>query len=285
MPLLFPLDNSLLAAVTPDRKQFFPLEDRVRALDLKDSGLSNPPPTLAEYLDRVVTPTLERQHAAAAAAEKFEIAYLRSFDFTDPPRAEADRIYARWIGKSNPDSAEYKLLQDFLFRYIAAECGRLNMPVHIHTMSGGGGYFNISGANPLLLEPLFNDPRLRKTRFVLLHAGWPFVHEAGALLQKPNVYLDLSQQTLTFPPRTLAIWLREWLELFPDKVLFGTDGYPYSDAMGWEESTWLAARNGREALGLALTGMLRDREIDRQRAAKIAAAVLRGNAAVLYPLP
>ena len=159
------------------------------------------------------------------------------------------------------------------------------MPVHFHTMSGGGGYFHIAGDNPLLLEPLFNDTRLRKTRFVMLHGGWPFVREAGALLQKPNVFLDLSQESLTFPPRTLAGWLREWLETFPDKVLFGTDGYQYSDAMGWEESTWIAAHNGRQALGLALTGMLRDGEINRERANQIARNVLRDNAKALYKLP
>ena len=116
----------------------------------------------------------------------------------------------------------------------------------------------------------------------MLHGGWPYVREAGALLQKPNVFLDLSQETLSFSPRTLAGWLREWLETYPDKVLFGTDGYPYSDAMGWEESTWMAARNGRAALGLALTGMMQDGEISRERAGEIAAKVLRDNAAELY---
>ena len=167
---------------------------------------------------------------------------------------------------------------------IVFTCGRLGMPVHLHTMAGGGGYFGIAGGNPMLLEPLFNDARLRKTKFVMLHGGWPFVREAGALLQKPNVYLDLSQETLTFSPRTLAGWLREWLETYPEKVLFGTDGYPYSDAMGWAESTWMAARNGRLALGLALTGMLRDGEVSRARAEAIAVEVLRGNATGLYGL-
>jgi hypothetical protein len=123
---------------------------------------------------------------------------------------------------------------------------------------------------------------LRHTNFVLLHGGWPFVREAGALLQKPNVYLDLSQESLTFPPRTLATWLREWLETYPEKVLFGTDGYALSDAEGWEESTWIANRNGREALALALTGMVKDGEISRGRASGIAVEVLRGSAAGLY---
>ncbi len=283
--LLFPLDNTSLAAANPDRKLFFPLEDKLRARYLQAVGLQSVPPTLQAYLSQVVNPTLERQHAAGAIAEKFELAYLRPFGFSDPTLAEAARAYATQLANPTPDPAAYKLLQDFLFRYIARECGRLGMAVHFHGMAGGGGYFAIAGANPLLLEPLFNDPSLRHTNLVILHGGWPFIRQAGAALQKPNVFLDLSQQALTFSPRTLAGWLREWLETYPDKVLFGTDGYPYSHAMGWEESTWIAARNARQALGLALTGMLQDGEITRARANEIAAKVLRDNAAALYPKP
>ncbi len=55
--------------------------------------------------------------------------------------------------------------------------------------------------------------------------------------------------------------------------------------MGWEESTWIAAHNGRQALGLALTGMLRDGEITRKQVNWIALEVLRGNARTLYKLP
>ncbi len=280
--LLFPLDNSGMAAISPDRKQFFALEDSLRSKYLEQAGMKSTPATLDEYLSRVVTPTLERQRAGGAVAEKFEVAYLRSFDFGDPPRAEAARIYAKWVGQGRPDSAEYKQLQDFLFRYIAAECGRLGMPVHLHAMAGAGSYFSIGGVNPLLLEPVFNDPRLRKTKFVLLHGGWPYVREIGALLQKPNVYLDISQQSLTMTPRTEAQWLREWLEWEPEKVLYGTDGYPYSTELGWAESAWIANRDAREALGIALTGMLQDGEISRTRAAGLARMVLRGNAEALY---
>ncbi|MGA2534678.1 MAG: amidohydrolase family protein [Terracidiphilus sp.] len=280
--LLFPFDTSALAAQSPDKKLFFPLEDRLRARYLEALGLKSVPASLHEYLAQVVTPTLEHQHADGAIAEKFEIAYLRSFDFSDPSEQEAARVYAKWVGRSSPDSLDYKILQDFLFRYIAGECGRLGMAVHLHTLSGGGSYFGIAGANPMLLEPIFNDPRLRHTNFVLLHGGWPFVREAGSLLQKPNVYLDLSQQSLAFPPRTLATWLREWLETFPDKVLYGTDGYPLSESSGWEETTWIANRSARQAIALALSGMVRDGEITRLRAAAIAEEVLRGTAANLY---
>ena len=102
------------------------------------------------------------------------------------------------------------------------------------------------------------------------------------MLQKPNFYLDISQQALTIPAHTLAGWLREWLELNPEKVLFATDGYPFSAELGWEESTWLAARNARLALGIALTAMERDGEISESRAEALARMVLQGNAEALY---
>jgi uncharacterized protein len=54
--------------------------------------------------------------------------------------------------------------------------------------------------------------------------------------------------------------------------------------MGWEESGWMAARTGRQALAIALTGMWRDAEISRSRASEVARMVLRENAKKLYGL-
>jgi predicted TIM-barrel fold metal-dependent hydrolase len=274
--LMFPLDNRSLAAKNSDRKAFFEDEDRLLARYLKDCGYAKPPASLSEYLQKVVDPTLERQKRGGAVAVKFEAAYLRSLDFDDVPHAEADAAYT--------SGRPYKKLQDFLFRHIAAECGRLGIAVHIHVAWGAGGYFGIAGTNPLLLESAFNDPRLHGTNFVLLHGGWPFTREITALLTKPNVYTDFSAQTLLNYPRAVAQVLREWLELAPEKVLFGTDAYPYSDESGWEQSAWVATSGGRQALGLALTGMLNDGEITRDRAFELAHLVLHDNAAKLYHL-
>jgi uncharacterized protein len=283
--LIFPLDNTRLAARTPDRKSFFALEDQLRQHYLEAAEQRRIPATLGEYLTRVVTPTLERQKQGGAIAEKFEAAYLRSLAFDPVDEATAARVYSRFAsGTTIPDEAEYKPLQDFLFRYIAAECGRLGMAVHIHTVGGYGGYFDVSGVNPLLLESVLNDPALRKTRFVMLHGGWPYIREIAALLAKPNAYLDFCYQSLMLPPGTLAANLREWLELNPKKVMFATDAYPYSSEMGWEEWGWIAARNGREALAIALTAMMRDGEISRTRASQLARMVLRENARKLYGL-
>ncbi len=280
--LLFPLDNSQLAQKNSDRKAFFALEDALRLQYLKDAGTDSPPKTLDEYLRLIVTPTLERQKQGGAVAEKFEAAYLRSLDFEKVDRASAEKLYANFIGKNAPSEEEYKTLQDFLFRFIASECGRLGMAVHLHTAAGAGSYFDVGGANPLLLESVLNDPELRKTKFVMLHGGWPFNREVTALLQKPNAYLDYSMQGLLRTPSALSESLREWLEWVPEKVLFATDAYPYADELGWEESGWIGAKRGREALAIALTEMVRDGEISRDRAFELARMVLRENAKNLY---
>jgi uncharacterized protein len=282
--LVFPLDNSGLASANPDRKAFFTLEDRQRDLYLTEAGLNKLPPTLDDYLRLVVTAALERHKQGGAVAEKFEIAYLRPFGFDKVERSTAAKIYSAYATKSAPPGADYKQLQDFLFRYIASECGRLGMAVHIHTMAGAGSYFDVAGANPLLLESMFNDPDLRKTKFVMLHGGWPYTREIAALLTKPNVYLDYSLQSLLFPASSLAPTIRQWLEYVPEKVLFATDAYPYSDEIGWEESGWLASKRGREALALALTIMMRNGEISTARASELAHLVLRENARMLYGL-
>jgi predicted TIM-barrel fold metal-dependent hydrolase len=183
-----------------------------------------------------------------------------------------------------PDKAEYTRLEDYLFRYVAAEAGRLNLPVHIHTGAGCGGYFQLSGSNPLLLEPVLNDPRLRKTVFVLIHGGaGPFTRAMSYLLMKPNVYTDLSEQTWLESPRRLSEVLRDWLEWYPEKVMFGTDLFPGgAPEIDWEEIGWQTAETARQALGIALSGMIADGEISRERAIEIARMVLRENAIKLY---
>jgi len=279
--MLFPLDTAQLAQRNSDRKSFFALEDALRNRYIQASGLSGPPATLAEYLSRVVTATLERHKQGGALAEKFEVAYLRTLAFDKVERGVADRIYT---GKAGLSEAEYKPLQDYLFRYIAAECGRLGMAVHVHTGEGAGSYYDVEGANPLHLDSLLTDPELRKTNFVMVHGGWPFVHQAGALLTKPNAYLDFSMQPTLLSPAIVAGHLREWLEFVPEKVMFGTDAYPFSPELGWEEAGMVGSRNGRQALAMALTGMLRDGSITRERALELARMVLRENARKLYGL-
>ncbi len=168
---------------------------------------------------------------------------------------------------------------------MAREAGRLGLAVHIHAISGAGAYYRQSGSNPLLLESAFNDPSLRKTNFVIIHGGYPFTKETASLLSKPNVYADFSAQTFLIYPRELSEVLRNWLEAYPDKILFGTDAFSFGPEVDWPEVAWLSNNTARQALSLALTGMMNDHEITRAHAVELARMVLRENAIRLYGLP
>jgi predicted TIM-barrel fold metal-dependent hydrolase len=281
--LMYPLNNSSLAAKNSDYKTFYADEERLLKRYLKESGFNEPPVSLDDYLTKVVTGTLERHKRGGAIAVKFEAAYLRSLEFENVSKVEAARFYYGSRNVPLPD-ALYKKVQDYIFRYIAAECGRLGLAVHLHAAAGAGGYFHVGGANPILLESVLNDPKLRKTNFVMIHGGWPFTREVAALLSKPNAYADFSEQTFMNYPRSVAQAIRDWLEYAPEKVLFATDAYPFSDEMYWEEAAWVGTTTGREALGLALTEMMHDGEITRDRAVELARMVLRDNARKLYNL-
>jgi predicted TIM-barrel fold metal-dependent hydrolase len=273
--LMYPLPNDSMIH-NSDQRAFFALEEKLLQRYYAEAGVAARPATLEEYLLKVVRATLERHKQGGAVAEKFEMAYLRAFDVGNPSKVEAE---SAWSGKGN-----YQALQDYILRFVAQECGRLGMAVHFHSDAGSGSYFNVAGVNPLLLEPLLDDPALRRTNFVFIHGGWPYTREMTALLTKPNVYLDFSSQTYLLYPPEAAKNIRAWLEYVPEKVLFATDAYPYSKEAGWEETGYIAATSGREALGIALTGMLQDGEITRARARELARMVLRDNARALYKL-
>lgn len=282
--LIFPLNNEAAKRSNPDYRGFYPGEEKLLKRYLADLRLSSLPPSLDAYLRSVVTPTLERQKRNGAVAIKFEAAYLRKLDFDDPDEMRARAVYARYVRGGGPPASGYKALQDFLFYYIARESVRLGMAVHIHCISGAGGFYRQSGSNPLLLESVFNDPTLRKTNFVVVHGGYPFTKEMGSLMSKPNVYADFSAQTFFTYPRELSDILRNWLESYPDKILFGTDAFSFGPEVDWGELAWLSNSAARQALAWALTGMMNDGEISRERAQELAGMVLHDNAARLYGL-
>ena len=104
------------------------------------------------------------------------------------------------------------------------------------------------------------------------------------MLWKPNVYVDMSMLTLAYPPARLAEILRGWLTQFPEKVLFGSDAFALGPDAGWELTAWISGKNGRAALAMALTEMMRNGEVSRARAKEIATMVMRANASRLYNL-
>ena len=290
--LWVPFDDALMSPLnpqsvqdTPDRKVFYEREAIILKKYMAAANVTALPATLDGYIAQVIVPTLEQQKKAGAPAIKFEAAYLRSLDFGQPELPEAQRIYQQSTSGGVPNRQEVLRVQDVLFRAIAREAGRLGLAVHIHTGTGCGTYFDVAGSRPTQLGSVLDDPSLRKTIFVLVHGGsGPYTHETSFLMGKPNVYADFSEQDALIPPRALSAVIREWLEWFPEKVLYGTDLAPGPPQIDWDVIGYSTNLTARKALAIALTGMVNDGEITRERALEIAQMVLRGNALKLYGL-
>ncbi|HEV8447961.1 MAG TPA: amidohydrolase family protein [Gemmatimonadaceae bacterium] len=283
-PLMLPLDVSGEATLTPDTKPLYPREAKLLQRYMREINVSTLPATLADYVRTVVAPTLARERANGAIGIKFEAAYLRPLNFDDPDSVAAAKVYAKYARGGTPTHAEYKTVEDYLFRAIAREAGAQKMPVQIHVLETFGGFYATHGSAPHLLEPAFNDSTLRGTKFVIVHGGWPLVGETQALLSKPNVYADFSMMDDILSSAVLAGVLRQWLGEWPDKVLFGTDAFDGGAEQGWEQIVWVASTTARRALAISLSGMMRDGDVTRDRAEAIARMVMHDNAAAVYGL-
>src|SRR5262249_4821168 len=117
--LMLPLSTKGERTASPDYAVLYPLEEKLLARYRQDLGVARLPATLEGYLSTVLKPTLERQHANGCIAVKFEAAYLRGLDFGEPNAVAAGNVYARYVAGGEPGHADYKTLQDFLFREVA----------------------------------------------------------------------------------------------------------------------------------------------------------------------
>jgi hypothetical protein len=278
---LFPFDSERLEARDPDQKLNVPLERKLLEGALLQQNAGQLPADLGSYL-KFVTGIVESKKAAGCVGIKFEIAYFRSLHFDDPPKERAAAIYLKYRSGGVPTRADYRDFQDFIFRYLLREAGRLRLPIQIHTAVGGGDYFNMHDGNIMGLENILRDPQYENVTFDLLHGGFPYEREAIWLTARKNVYLDSSLMGIFVYPDELHRILRQWLETFPDKIVFGSDTFPLSDAVGAEEGYWLAVESARTALAAALAEMVSEHEISEPKALELAHAYLHDTAARIY---
>jgi uncharacterized protein len=278
----FPFDNTQQSASTPDMGVYVPLQEKMLGRYKKQEGVEGLPNDLAAYEDFVRRTMADNQQKHGGVAVKFEAAYFRTLYFSDPPREHAEAIYTKYRAGGVPTPAEYREFQDYIFRVMVDQAGKLHLPMHFHSAVGIGDYFSLRNGNVLNLENVLRDPRYKNVTFVLLHGGWPYEREAALLTAVKNVYLDTSFQSEMLYPSQFKDVLKQLITLFPDKMMYGSDAFPFNDALGAEESFWLAARTSRSALAAALAELVDEGAITENKALELARNYLHDNAARLY---
>jgi uncharacterized protein len=279
---LWPFDNSKESARNGDQQVYIPLQEKMLHRWMQQEKVRQLPASFGDYL-KFISQVLEDNQKKGGIAIKFEVAYFRPLHFSDPSRESAEAIYKKYVQGGVPAEVEYRTFQDYVFRYLVTEGGRLKLPVHIHSAVGIGDYFSISESNIMQLENVLRDPRYSGTTFVMIHGGYPLEREAIWLAAMKNVYMDSSLEEIVMYPAAFKESLKQWLETFPDKITFGTDCFPYNDVLGAEESYWLGTQTTREALAAALAEMVSSGEITDAKAIEMAHAYLHDTAVSLYP--
>lgn len=277
----FPFDNHDQAAKNGDMGVYIPLQEKILARYTKQEGIEGLPVDLASY-EEFVRRTLADNQKHGGVAMKFEAAYFRSLHFSDPPREKAEAIYAKYRTGGAPTGEEYRLFQDYIFRVLIDQAGKLYLPVHFHSAVGIGDYFSLRHGHPLNLENVLRDPRYKEVKFVLIHGGYPYNLDMIWLTAAKNVYTDSSLMGYYLYPSELKVVLKQWISLFPEKIMFGSDAFPFNDAVGAEETFWLAVRSARTALAAALAEMVSEGSISESQALGFARMYLHDNAARLY---
>jgi hypothetical protein len=278
---LFPLDNRDQTGKNPDLGVYIPLQEKVLERYMKQENVTGMPADLAGY-EALVRQTLADNQKKGGVAMKFEAAYFRSLYFRDPPREKAEAIYAKYHAGGVPSEEEYRTFQDYVFRVLLDQAGQLNLPVHFHSAVGIGDYFSLRNGNPLNLENVLRDPRYAKIKFVLIHGGYPYTLDMIWMTAAKNVYTDSSLMGYYVYPSELKNILKQWISLFPERVMFGSDAFPFNDAVGAEETFWLAARSARMAIAAALAELVSEGAFSEGKALELARMYLHDNAARLY---
>lgn len=279
--LLYPLPADALIARSPTHKTDIANIQKQLQGFLKDGGIDAVPRDLAGYLE-VVDDTVRRWQRQGAVAVKFYDAYLRTLRIADVPEAHASALFAK--GATAPLSRdEYLAVQDFLWRHILLEAGKINLPVHIHSSLGVPPFLRSLESDVRNLEDVLTDPKFFATPVVLIHGGGPWHEIAAYLAMKPHVWVDISSIGFLSPVPDFADILRVYLLFAPQKVLYGTDAASYPSQPGGADVQHLVlSRATRDALYLALAGLVRDGVIEEPRAIEMGRGVLRDNARRLY---
>jgi predicted TIM-barrel fold metal-dependent hydrolase len=170
-----------------------------------------------------------------------------------------------------------KLLIDFLLAEALRIAVRHHLPLQLHCGFGDAD-LDLRRANPLHLKALLDEPAFRQVPVVLLHAGYPFVREAGYLAAiYSRVYVDFGLALPFLSVAGMKSVLQQLLELTPiTKLLYSSDAHMIP------EHFYLGAKWGREALAEVLEGAVRDGDLTVAEAESAAERILLENALELY---
>jgi predicted TIM-barrel fold metal-dependent hydrolase len=216
---------------------------------------------------------------AGAPAVKLSQSYHRPMDFQERPAAAAAGVFdtlreGRYAGL---DSADGRVLEDYLVFACVRAATAAGLPVQFHVGPRAGTYGSLEGAS---LAPMVALIRAnRDARFDISHAGFPYLREAAVLAKTcANVYLNMSWIHIYSPEGCIQA-LREWLRMVPWNKILG-----FGDDLYWVDTIHGHLRLARQNVAVALASLIEDGLLAESEALDVGRGLFHDSAAALYAL-
>lgn len=212
-------------------------------------------------------------------------AYKRSLMFAKRTFCEAETAFNKifqgtglvhnWNQHTSLSWSERKPLIDFLMHTIVRLAGEIGLVVQIHTgfQEGQGNY--ITNSNPTLLANLFLE--YRKTRFDILHCGFPYYMELACMAKNyPNVYPNMTW-IYCIGSTVAGRILDDWLDIIPINKILGFGGDYH-----FVEGVYGHARIARQSVARVLSEKIAEGLCTEKQALEYGRKLFKENAEIVY---
>lgn len=166
---------------------------------------------------------------------KDQCAYSRTINFSNPCRADAEKIFNKIIShpRDTFGTDEVRALDDWLFHYFIKLAQKNNLPVQIHTGHMAGIRNDITKTNAAHFIPMLE--LYPDVKFALFHGNWPYMGEYLFIGKNyPNAYLDLCWVQSIDPLYSIELMKRALVTVPHSKIMaFGGDTYTIEFTAGY----------------------------------------------------
>ena len=278
----YSVDSGVFSKIVPSEiKTIFRIDNVVVDLVQKYSSLNDAIEKFQQIVDNAVKNN-------GAVGLKTVIAYITGLEVQRHPLNEVSSSYKNMAEKAKSaeswqsiltPSKEVKAVMDHFVFLTAEKSVELDVPLQIHVGMGDAPIIDLRIANPILLHDFITDDSLKNAKLILTHGGYPWIEEAGFLVNSyPNVFLDLSE-TIPFISIGIADKLMKLFEMTPtNKIMYGSDGYNIPELF------WISAIETKRALSRVLNELVESDTIDVDWALEIAEQILSKNTKRIYKL-
>jgi uncharacterized protein len=224
--------------------------------------------TLSEYITCMDNSI--KGNRGQIAALKCADAYLRSLDFS----YYDEKLAGSAFGKSPLELSKQEELafSNYIFHHSCKLAQELNLPFQIHA-----GLGDLSGSNPMLLEPIIKQ--YPDVKFVLFHSGYPWTSQVGALAHNYTNVCPSLTWTATVSTSVAIRVLDEYIDIAPsvNTITWGGDCHVPEDSVG-------ALLAWRYIVATVMSGRLQNAAISMNDAKLLAGKLLYENVRNLYEL-